>query len=222
MSTLAEHEQALLRSQSGPLAGTPFSAAPSTWLTRIESHLFRVLFLRRLRPSHHVSVDVAVLWTPLATIALRVREQGFWDDGGLQSRVWQRASAEKEGPEWRPTSWCETWILGRPMCTMAGASKLWPTHCLFLEVGNWRSTPLWCPRCIVTGRQDVTQPPWTELCLGGTKKQGVDVPLLVAPRARARLVVWAGEVNGRRSQETRVFEFAGQSKSPIRNSGLRG
>ena len=53
---------------------------------------------------------MAVLWIPLATIALRVREQGFWDDGGLQSRVWQRASAEKEGPEWQPISWCETWI----------------------------------------------------------------------------------------------------------------
>ena len=49
MANLAEHEQALLWSQSGPLAGTPFSAAPSNWLTRIEPHLFRVLFLRRLR-----------------------------------------------------------------------------------------------------------------------------------------------------------------------------
>ena len=40
MSTLAEHEQALLRSQSGPLAGTSFSAAPSNWspeLSRISS-----------------------------------------------------------------------------------------------------------------------------------------------------------------------------------------
>ena len=49
MATLAEHQQALMRSQSGPLAGTLFSAAPSIWFTRIEPHLFRVLFLRRLR-----------------------------------------------------------------------------------------------------------------------------------------------------------------------------
>ena len=28
---------------------------------------------------------------------------------------------------------------------------------------------------------------------------------LVAPRARARLVVWAGKVNGRWSEETRAF-----------------
>ena len=84
MATLAEHEQALLRSQSGPLAGTPFSAAPSNWLTRIEPHLFRVLFLRRLVSLFlflHVSVVVAVLWTSLAIIALRVREREFWTTG---------------------------------------------------------------------------------------------------------------------------------------------
>ena len=46
---LAEPEQALLRSQSEPLAGIVLSVAPSSTLTRIESHLFRVVLLRRLR-----------------------------------------------------------------------------------------------------------------------------------------------------------------------------
>ena len=32
----------------------------------------------------------------------------------VQWRVWQPASAEKEGPEWQPISWSETWISGRP------------------------------------------------------------------------------------------------------------
>ena len=41
-------EQALLRSQSGPCAGVPFSACPRSPLTRIDSALFRVLLQRRL------------------------------------------------------------------------------------------------------------------------------------------------------------------------------
>ena len=49
MPRLADHERALLRSQSGPFAGMAFCAAPASFLTRIGSHLFRVLLLRRLR-----------------------------------------------------------------------------------------------------------------------------------------------------------------------------
>ena len=49
MPRLAAQEQALLRSQSGPLAGVAFSTTPSSYLKRIESHLFCVLLLRRLR-----------------------------------------------------------------------------------------------------------------------------------------------------------------------------
>ena len=45
----SEREQALLRSQSGPAAGMSLSAVPSSFLTRIESQLFRVSLLRRLR-----------------------------------------------------------------------------------------------------------------------------------------------------------------------------
>ena len=66
-----------------------------------------------------------------------------------------------------------------------------------LAVDTTLVSPLHC------GRQDVTQPPWTELYLG--RHEEVTYLELVAPRARARLVVWAGEVNGRWSEETRVF-----------------
>ena len=38
----------MLRSQSGPVAGIPFSVAPSSFLTRLEPALFRVLLQRRL------------------------------------------------------------------------------------------------------------------------------------------------------------------------------
>ena len=49
MPHLAGHEKALVRSQSGLFAGMAFSSAPSSHLQRIDSHLFRVLLLRRLR-----------------------------------------------------------------------------------------------------------------------------------------------------------------------------
>ena len=76
LAALAEHEQAMLWSQSGPLVGTPFAAAPSTWLTRVDSHLFRVLFSRRLRLPLPLSsrqcrcgrsLDV-FLWPPLRCV----------------------------------------------------------------------------------------------------------------------------------------------------------
>ena len=49
MPVLADSERALLRAQSGPAAGMSLSAVPSSPQTRIESQLFRVLLLRRLR-----------------------------------------------------------------------------------------------------------------------------------------------------------------------------
>ena len=41
-------QQALLRSQSGPMSGLPFSDVPSSSSARFPAHLFRVLLLRRL------------------------------------------------------------------------------------------------------------------------------------------------------------------------------
>ena len=42
--TLSPAEQAMVRSQSGPLASVPFTAMPTSRVTRISSDLFRVLF----------------------------------------------------------------------------------------------------------------------------------------------------------------------------------
>ena len=49
MERKAEHEQALFRSQSGPMAGMALTASPSSFSTRIDPHLFRVILMRRLR-----------------------------------------------------------------------------------------------------------------------------------------------------------------------------
>ena len=49
MPRMHNTEKALLRSQSGPLSGAALSTAPTCFHMRIESHLFRLLLLRRLR-----------------------------------------------------------------------------------------------------------------------------------------------------------------------------
>ena len=45
---LSATEQALLRSQGGPLSGVEFSCFPTSALARVDSTQFRVLLLRRL------------------------------------------------------------------------------------------------------------------------------------------------------------------------------
>ena len=49
LPTMTEPDQALLRSQGGPLAAAPFTSCPTDRLFRIEPQCFRVLLLRRLR-----------------------------------------------------------------------------------------------------------------------------------------------------------------------------
>ena len=49
MPRLPDSERAALHSQSGPGSGLALSSAPSCPALRIDSHLFRVLLLRRLR-----------------------------------------------------------------------------------------------------------------------------------------------------------------------------
>ena len=47
--SLTSPEQALVRSQSGPLASVPFTSMPVQRVSRMDSEVFRVLLLRRLR-----------------------------------------------------------------------------------------------------------------------------------------------------------------------------
>ena len=66
MTRLTEPERALLRSQSGTVAGMIVAVSPSHPLVRLESQLFRVLLLRRLRlplpPSSRTWPSSQLLW----------------------------------------------------------------------------------------------------------------------------------------------------------------
>ena len=48
-AALPSSMRALIRSQAGPMGGMALSATPTSMLTRIEPHLFRIVLLRRLR-----------------------------------------------------------------------------------------------------------------------------------------------------------------------------
>ena len=66
MTRWTEPERALLRSQSGTVAGMIVAVSPSHPLVRLESQLFRVLLLRRLRlplpPSSRTWPSSQLLW----------------------------------------------------------------------------------------------------------------------------------------------------------------
>ena len=126
MLRLPPHERAMLRSQSGPMAGVPLSTTPCNFFNRI--------LLRRLRLPTPLSARECLCGrssTLLATTAPHVQEQGSWEDGvALRLRVRGRAARFRKERTY---------------------------------------------------------------------------PELVGPRRRARLVVLAGEVGGRWSEETRQF-----------------
>ena len=98
MPHLAGHERALVRSQSRLFAGMAFSSAPSSHLQRIDSHLFRVLLLRRLRLPLPLSARLCRygrLLDSLGIIAHRAVEQGCWAGAGLQWKVQAPEYVEK-------------------------------------------------------------------------------------------------------------------------------
>ena len=201
-ATLAEHEQAMLRSQSGPLAGTPFAAAPSTWLTRVDSHLFRVLLSRRLRLPLPFSSRLCQCGRSLDVFG---HHRAACSRAGVLGRRGFPVESVAVRICREPTSWSEIWILGRPTSLTAGGLKWLPTGCLCLEACSWPWTPRWCLLCIVTARLDVTQPMLMELFWGG------NVPRIggtSGPSSFGCLV--------RRDQG--VLEPVGQSQSTFGNS----
>ena len=62
---LTDTQQALVRSQCGPLAAVPFTCCPTSSLTRFDAHVFRVLLLRRLWRPLPLSSSVCRCGRPL-------------------------------------------------------------------------------------------------------------------------------------------------------------
>ena len=136
---LHPREQALLRSQSGPLAGVPFSCVPSSAATRFESQEFRVLLLRRLVPFAPVRVKLPVRpstrskWPPPRSLSAR---RGFWEEGVFyrergSTRV-QRGRGESDNKRARSGFGSATQSLSRQPPIGGGGRRTPPVP--------WRST----------------------------------------------------------------------------------
>ena len=174
LPTLDESACTLLRSQSGPAAGTALLTTPSNPATRINSALFRVLLLS-LAP-----VSASFL-TPLATIAQSAVEQECWGGEGLQKRVWAHGFSAKLVHELPPMRLCDLDLSvpnvhdGMNACHCSVGSSWW-----------WISLS---PRPNAAVRDGVA-------LQAARRRKERTYPELVGPRARPWLVVWAGKVGG--------------------------
>ena len=92
--TLSDAEGALLRSQGGPLASSPFISFPTNRTSRLEPQLLRVLFLRRLRLPLPLSARACRCGRPLDVLGHHRSACAVVGDVGTQR------------PCQRPGSWC--------------------------------------------------------------------------------------------------------------------
>ena len=144
---LTPTRRAMLRSQSGPVAGIPFSCP-------------------------NAAVGVAVSLTPLATTVQLALGQEFWAGEGSLWRVGQQGCAGKLVGAWQPTSSCATWTSGCPMLMTAEGSR-WLTVCHSSEVRSLLWTPLWCLRCKEMANHSEghqTETPWLSIVLGKRRR----------------------------------------------------
>ena len=201
LERLAEHEQALLRSQSGPMAGMALSASPSNFLFHIEPHFFMG---GPAAPSPSSSPPLCAclsLWLSSHSLGHHRAACARGGDGDLQSRVLPLDCATKEAPEWRRTSCFATWIF---QCLLHEEGGDWRSSLTVSHCSLW--TPHWFPPlcCDGSARPGAAHTEGAVLALARRRKERT-FPELIGRNARARLVVLAGEIGGRWSSETNTF-----------------
>ena len=221
---LSTTEQALLRSQSGPMSGLPFSSVPSSPPTRFAPQLFRVLLLRRLwlafpfssrtcrcgRPldvlGHHRAAcsRAGVLGSrgfSLESAAARVcREAGARVSTNLFVRDWDLPIANHDARR------LEVVADGLPL--FGGAQLAIDTTLVSSVQADGRPRPQ-CARVDEAALSEARR-----------RKQRT-YPELSGTQGRARLVVLAAEVGGRWSDEARAFcQSVGQGQSQGSASGV--
>ena len=208
MPRLAAQEQALLRSQSGPLAGVAFATTPSSYLKRIESHLFRVLLLRRLCLPLPLSSRQCRCGRPLDVFGHH--RAACARVGVLGRRGFAVVSAgaricREGGARVVTNALLRDFDLVLQILETNGGWRFWPTDCRFSVARSWQWTRRSCPRCTAMVPLTLVQQTSTAVLAVARRRKERTYPELVHPRRRARLVVLAGEVAGRWSEETRSF-----------------
>ena len=161
---LREPEQALMRSQRGPLASVAFTSTPSDRCSRFDPALFRVLLLRRLLLPLPLSVRNCRCGRPLDAFGTTVQlaqQQGCWGaEVGLWSLSWPECAGRAE-QESAPTFSCATWTWHSTTAWMADDWKWWQMGCPSTEAPSWPSTRQWCHHCTGMAVPDEAQLPMT-------------------------------------------------------------
>ena len=196
MPRLASHEQALLRSQSGPMAGAPLMCVPTSPLVQFDSVVQDSL------PAPLASPSSCVSWCRCGRqIDPFGHHHAAWRGCAVESaaaRVCREAGARvttnvmlrdldlflPQGPDSRRL---EVVADGLPL--FDGAQ---------LAVDTTLVSPLHCDGSVRPGALSTDG-------VALTRRRQRAYPELVGPHRRARLVVLAGEVGGRWSEETRSF-----------------
>ena len=205
MPPLADHERALLRSQSGPFAGVAFCEAPASYLTRIDSHLFRVLLLRRLCLQLPLSVRTCRcgrLLDPFGHHRASCSRSGMLGRRGFAVESAGARICRETGAR------VTTNMMVRPVPNAHDGRRLdivadglpWFGSAQ-LAVDTTLVSPLHCEGSPHRGAANVDG---AVLEVARQQKERTH-PELVGPNALCRLVVLAGETGGRWSEETRTF-----------------
>ena len=141
LNRMSGRDRALLRSQSGPVAGVSLSSTPSSPLTRMEPALFRVLLQRRLALPLPISNRTCRCGRPLDAFGHHraacarsgvLGRRGF----ALESAAGRVCREAGTRVGWPQTSSSEIWILECPMPTITGGWRLLPTACHCLAGSN--------------------------------------------------------------------------------------
>ena len=183
-------EQALLRSQGGPLAALPYTVVPICPLRRFDPDIFRVLLLRRLR-----------LPLPLSSHS----RAGVL--GGVVS-LWSlqlHGCVERQERESRQTSSSGIWMLWQCERRTNDGLKLSEGLPVFhgaqLAIDTTLVSPVRADGEPHRQCQDMDGP-----ALDAARRRiARTYPELTGGRGRAKLVVLAGEIGGRFSVETQTF-----------------
>ena len=209
LERLADHEQALLRSQSGPMAGMALSASPSNFLTRIEPHLFRVVLLRRLRLPLPLSVHTCRCGRLLDSLGHH--RAACARAGVLGRRGFAIESAAtrlcREGGA-RVATNVMLRDLDLPVPVARGGRRLEIIADGLPFFGGAQlavdATLVSPSHCDGSARPGAAHTDGAVLALARRRKERT-YPELIGRNARARLVVLAGEIGGRWSSETNTF-----------------
>ena len=206
---LTNSAKALMHSQHGPLASAPFTAVPTTRMTRLEAQIFRVCFCRRLH-----------LPLPLSSRTCRCGRE-------LDSFGHHRAACAEAGVLSKRGFPLE--CAAAQVCREAGARVTTNSFIRDLDLGEfngldgrrieviadgltlWQGAQLAIDTTLVSplhrdgsARRGAASRPGLALEQARRRKEAT-YPELVGDDGRARLVVLAAETGGRWSNETAQF-----------------